>query len=121
MTRRDARGAARITEIVEDVIGCKWTLHVLAQVRLGVTRPGRLVRTAEGLSTKVLNERLSKLVRYGVLKKVSYPEMPPRVEYHLTPLGSRLNIVLDAIAALQEEVDRGLAIEEPGIPAADDV
>ena len=51
-------------------------------IRGGVTRPGQLVRTAEGLTTKVLNERLSKLVRYGVLEKISYPEIPPRVEYH---------------------------------------
>jgi DNA-binding HxlR family transcriptional regulator len=93
--------------MVEDVIGCKWTLHVLAQVRAGVQRPGQLVRTADGLTTKVLNERLSKLVRYGVLEKVSYPEVPPRVEYHLTTLGSRLNTVLDAIRSLQDDVDGG--------------
>jgi DNA-binding HxlR family transcriptional regulator len=101
------RRQASINEIVEDVIGCKWTLHVLGQVRAGVCRPGQLVRTAEGLTTKVLNERLSKLVRYGVLEKVSYPEVPPRVEYHLTRLGSRLNTVLDAIASLQDDVDGG--------------
>jgi DNA-binding HxlR family transcriptional regulator len=93
--------------MVEDVIGCKWTLHVLGQVRAGVCRPGQLVRTADGLTTKVLNERLAKLVRYGVLEKVSYPEVPPRVEYHLTPLGSRLNTILDAIASLQDDVDGG--------------
>lgn len=104
------RKATTIGEIVEDVVGCKWTLHVLAQVRAGVTRPGRLVRTADGLTTKVLNERLSKLVRHGVLEKVSYPEVPPRVEYHLTTLGTRLNGVLDAIQALQEDVDAGRAL-----------
>lgn len=80
---------------------------MLAQVRAGVNRPGRLVRSAEGLTTKVLNERLAKLVRFGVLEKVSYPEVPPRVEYHLTPLGERLNPVLDAIEALQRERDSG--------------
>ena len=103
--RQQAR-APSIRRIVEDVVGCKWTLHVLAQVRGGVNRPGALVRTAEGLTTKVLNERLSKLVRYGVLEKQSFPEVPPRVEYRLTPLGERLNGVLDAIAALQDDVDR---------------
>lgn len=104
----DERAAGtRISALVEDVIGCKWTLHVLAQVRAGVTRPGRLVRTAEGLTTKVLNERLAKLVRYGVLEKISYPEIPPRVEYRLTPLGERLNGILDAIDALQKDVDSG--------------
>jgi len=97
------RRPADARRIVEDVVGCKWTLHVLAQVRGGVQRPGQLVRTAQGLTTKVLNERLTKLVRYGVLEKVSYPEVPPRVEYHLTPFGARLNTVLDAIEALDDE------------------
>jgi DNA-binding HxlR family transcriptional regulator len=45
-------------------------------------------------------------VRYGVLEKQSFPEVPPRVEYSLTPLGERLNGVLDAIEALQDDVDR---------------
>ena len=94
-----------IRRIVEDVVGCKWTLHVLAQVRAGVNRPGRLVRTADGLTTKVLNERLAKLVRYGLLSQASYAEVPPRVEYRLTELGTRLNGVLDAIDALQQDVD----------------
>ena len=102
---RAPRKPPSIRRIVEDVVGCKWTLHVLAQVRGGVNRPGALVRTAPGLTTKVLNERLSKLVRYGVLEKQSFPEVPPRVEYRLTALGERLNGVLDAIDALQDDVD----------------
>ena len=118
MDRNNRARVARISDIVEDVVGCKWTLHVLQQVRRGVTRPGQLVRTAEGLTTKVLNERLTKLVRYGVLEKVSYAEVPPRVEYSLTPLGSRLNGVLDAIAALQDDVDRG-RVAHPPVPAKD--
>jgi DNA-binding HxlR family transcriptional regulator len=93
--------------IVEDLVGCKWTLHVLERVRAGTRRPGELVRTAEGLTTKVLNERLRKLVRYGVLEKVSYAELPPRVEYFLTPFGDRLNGILDAIAALDREAPKG--------------
>lgn len=105
-TLRTSKKPPSIRRIVEDVVGCKWTLHVLAQIRGGVNRPGALVRTAEGLTTKVLNERLSKLVRYGVLEKQSFPEVPPRVEYRLTPMGERLNGVLDAIAALQDDVDR---------------
>lgn len=95
-----------VRQIAEDVAGCRWTLHVLAQVRAGINRPGQLVRSAEGLTTKVLNERLAKLVRYGVLEKVSYPEVPPRVEYSLTVLGVRLGTVLDAIDALQRDLDR---------------
>ncbi len=95
----------KVRAIVEDVVGCKWTLHVLQQVRAGVTRPGQLVRTTDGLTRKVLYERLAKLVRYDVLERVAYPEVPPRVEYRLTPFGERLNGVLDAIDELQQELD----------------
>ncbi len=101
-----------VRAIVEDVVGCKWTLHVLQQVRAGVHRPGALVRTTDGLTRKVLYERLAKLVRYGVLAREAYPEVPPRVEYRLTPFGERLNTVLDAIDALQQDLD-GTALIAP--------
>lgn len=87
----------------ESCIGCKWTLHVLGQIRKGINRPGALVRTASGLTTKVLNERLAKLVRFDVLEKVSYPEVPPRVEYRLTKFGEKFVGVLDQIEKLGKE------------------
>ena len=111
----DAHGTRlSVRAIVEDVVGCKWTLHVLQQVRAGVNRPGQLVRTTEGLTRKVLYERLAKLVRYDVLSRVAYPEVPPRVEYHLTPFGERLNTVLDAIDALQQDLDGAALIAPAG-------
>lgn len=97
-----------VAAVVEDILRCKWTLHVLGQVRKGLNRPGQLVRTAPGLTTKVMNERLARLVRNGVLKKVVYAERPAHVEYYLTPFGARLNVVLDAIDALQRELDRNV-------------
>ena len=59
-------------------------------------------RNVEGLTTKVLNERLRKLVNYGILQRHAYPEIPPRVEYTLTPFGEKFVGILDAI----EELDR---------------
>lgn len=88
------------------MLRCKWTFDVLGRIRGGVNRPGQIVRSISGLSTKVLNQRLARLVKYGVLKKVSYPERPARVEYFLTPFGTRLETVFDAIQALQRELDR---------------
>ena len=99
--------APDVAEIFEGCLGCKWTLHVLEQVRRGVNRPGALVRTAEGLTAKVLNERLAKLVRFGILEKVSYAEVPPRVEYAFTPFGRRFLSVLDQIDQLRREVSGG--------------
>lgn len=96
---------ATVTEIFEKCVGCKWTLHVLGQIRQGVQRPGQLERTADGLTTKVLNERLVKLVRFGLVDKTSHPEVPPRVEYTLTAFGCRFVEILDQIEKLQLEFE----------------
>jgi len=93
-----------VTYILQNVLGCKWTLHILAQVRKGVRRPGELTRSTDGLTTKVLNERLVKLVRFGILDKTSYPEVPPRVEYELTDFGKRFSKLLDEVDRLQGEM-----------------
>lgn len=91
--------------MVEDVLGCKWTLRVLAGIRDGVQRPGALEREIDGISTKVLNERLRKLLRFGVIERRAYPEVPPRVEYRLTVFGRRFTRVLDAVKALEGDLD----------------
>ena len=92
-----------VASMFENCIGCKWTLHVLDQVRRGVCRPGALARSKRGLTAKVLNERLAKLTSYGVLTKRSFAEIPPRVEYHLTPFGERFLALLDQIEDLRRE------------------
>ena len=92
--------------MVEDIVGCKWSLAVLGMVRGGVRRPGAMEHAITGLSKKVLNERLAKLVRYGILDKRSYPELPPRVEYRLTPFGEKFCGLLDGIDALQHDLER---------------
>lgn len=93
-----------VAGMVENIVGCKWSLAVLALVRQGVHRPGAMEQAIDGLSAKVLNERLRKLVRYGILDKTSYAELPPRVEYRMTPFGQRFIAILDQIEALQEEL-----------------
>ncbi|NUP05999.1 MAG: helix-turn-helix transcriptional regulator [Polyangiaceae bacterium] len=89
--------------LLEDVLGCKWSWTVLEQVHAGVRRPGQMERAIEGISTKVLNERLRKLVDYGVLEKHEFAESPPRVEYTFTPLGVRFIGILQQIEALESE------------------
>lgn len=100
--------------MIEDVVGCKWSLTVLDLIRHGTNRPGAMEHAVEGLTAKVLSERLRKLTRYGVLEKRSFPEVPPRVEYRFTPFGERFVGVLDAIDALAAE--RGPAADEDAMP-----
>ena len=95
-----------VAHMVEEVVGCKWAVRLLALVRRGVCRPGAMERALDGLTTKVLNERLAKMVRFGILEKRSYPEVPPRVEYALTEFGERFVVILDAIEDLQKHADR---------------
>ena len=87
----------------EDVLGCKWSLAVLDLITRGINRPGAMTRAYEGLTTKVLNERLTKMMRYNILTKESYPETPPRVEYQLTPYGEKFVQILKAIKDLDQE------------------
>jgi DNA-binding HxlR family transcriptional regulator len=97
----EAERRARVTavQLVEDVLGCKWTLQVLGAIAAGVRRPGRIRRAVAGISTKVMNERLQKLVGHGVLERRALSLMPPHVEYELTAKGREL-------AALVGEVQR---------------
>jgi DNA-binding HxlR family transcriptional regulator len=86
-------------ERLEEVIGCKWSVSVLQAVRGGVNRPGALEREIPVISDKVLSERLRKLTAYGLLSRETFPEVPPRTEYALTPSGAALT---DIIARIRE-------------------
>lgn len=90
--------------MVETIYGCKWSLTVYKLLDHGIKRPGEMVRSVEGLSTKVLNECLRRNVKFGILEKRSFPEIPPRVEYHVTPFGEKFIRILDEIEKLQDEI-----------------
>lgn len=92
-----------VSHMVEDVVGCKWSVTVLALLTSGVNRPGAMQRRVRGLTAKVLNERLKKLLRFGIIERQMFAEVPPRVEYRLTAFGKRFNSVIAHIAALEEE------------------
>lgn len=105
-TGAEGKSETAVSRMIEDVVGCKWSMAVLASVRSGLNRPGAIERHLPGLATKVLNERLRKLVRYGILTRVAFPEVPPRVEYQLTPFGQRFIGILDLIDQLQSELSQ---------------
>ena len=88
---------------LEDVLGCKWSTAVVASVAQGVTRPGALERMIPGISTKVLNERLRRLVEFRLLERTEFPGLPPHVEYTLTATGRKLARILAQVRALSEE------------------
>lgn len=90
--------------LVEDIVGCKWSMSILDMVEKGINRPGAMVREQDGLTTKVLNERLRKLQKYQILNKIEHPEVPPRVEYIYTEFGKKFLNIVQAIRQLEDEM-----------------
>ena len=93
-----------VARMVESIIGCKGAGSGMQWLRNGVMRPGEMQRRVDGLTTKVLNERLSKLYRFGIINKEIFPETPPRVEYYFTDFGNQFLEIIDVV----EKVQRGL-------------
>jgi DNA-binding HxlR family transcriptional regulator len=71
-------------------IANKWTAMIVAVLADGPMRFGDVRAALEGISAKVLTETLRDLERDGMLTRTAYAEIPPRVEYELTPLGLTL-------------------------------
>jgi len=97
--------SGRVDTLLEDVLGCRWTISVLRAVGSGINRPGAIERHINGISAKVLGDRLKKFSRAGIFERVQFHEIPPRVEYRLTPFGKKFLRLLKAVEQLQEELD----------------
>ena len=91
--------------MVETIFKCKWSLTVYQLLAEDINRPGEMVRSVEGLSTKVLNDCLRKNIEFGIIKRIEYNEVPPKVEYQVTPFGKKLIRILDQLKELQNEMN----------------
>ena len=81
-------------EAALDVIGGKWKPLVLWHLQSERRRFGELKRLVVGISEKVLIQQLRELEADGIIYRKAYPEIPPRVEYSLTPFGVSLKEAL---------------------------
>ena len=73
-----------------DLIADKWTVVVLSGLGKGPVRHGDLIDLIGGISRKMLTQTLRRLELHGLVRRHAYAEVPPRVEYELTPLGATL-------------------------------
>jgi len=80
------------------VLDGKWTMLVIRDLLSGTRRFSELRASLAGISPKTLADRLRDLEQNGLVDRVSYAEIPPRVEYTLTAKGRTLEPVIGALA-----------------------
>ena len=106
--------AERVNITVEDPPACpvettltlisdKWKVLILRDLMSGTKRFGELKKSIGHVTQKVLTAQLRQMEATGLLERKVYAEVPPRVEYTLTPLGYSLKPILDAMWTWGEE------------------
>ena len=81
-----------------EVLGRRWTLLILKNFCIKeVIRFNELKRSLSGISSTVLSDRLLDLEREGLLSKKIYPEIPPKVEYRMTPQARELESIINEL------------------------
>lgn len=84
-------------EVTLQLIGDKWKILILRDLLNGTYRFGQLKNSLGHISQKVLTANLREMEQDGLLTRKVYAEVPPKVEYSLTPTGHSLKPLLDAM------------------------
>ncbi|MGE0869468.1 MAG: winged helix-turn-helix transcriptional regulator [Kofleriaceae bacterium] len=100
--RHQPAACPAIREVLHRV-GDKWSVQIVALLGEGPTRFNELRRAIEGISQRMLTLTLRGLERDGLITRTVYPEIPPRVEYELTPLGDTLLEPIQGLADWAEQ------------------
>ena len=79
------------------LIGSKWKLLIIRNLIKRPWRFNELMKSIDGISQKVLTASLKSMVDDGLVIKTSYPEVPPHVEYSLSPLGESMKPMIQVM------------------------
>lgn len=85
-------------EVTLHLIGDKWKVLILRELMPGKKRFGELQKSISHVSQRMLTQQLKAMERDGLVNRVAYAEIPPRVEYSLTELGESLKPILDSMS-----------------------
>jgi DNA-binding HxlR family transcriptional regulator len=91
------------------IIGGLWKVLILRELLGGTKRFSELHRALTGVTHRTLTQQLRELEAHRVIHRKVYRQVPPKVEYSLTPLGMSLKPVLDAMHQWGERYPGGLA------------
>jgi DNA-binding HxlR family transcriptional regulator len=84
-------------ESTAKLIGGRWKIVILWYLFQGAKRFSELQHMLTGVTKKVLTQQLRDMERDGIVTRTVYPEVPPKVEYAITPLGLSLKPVVEAM------------------------
>jgi DNA-binding HxlR family transcriptional regulator len=93
----DTERASCPVERTLEVIGGRWKVLILRELFPGVRRFGQLHRALHGITQKMLTQQLREMEEDGIIHREIYLQVPPKVEYSLTPLGESLKPILDSM------------------------
>ena len=91
-------------DVTMNFIGGKWKAVVLWYLRKRKKRFGELRKLIPAITEKMLSIQLKQLEQDGIVARIVYPEVPPRVEYQLTPFGHTMIPLLESIAKWGREL-----------------
>ncbi|WP_341527588.1 helix-turn-helix domain-containing protein [Nostoc sp. UHCC 0302] len=98
--KAEAENYSRLTCEVETtlkIIGGRWKVLIIRELMAGVKRFGELQRALPGITQKMLTQQLREMEEDGIIHREVYAQIPPKVEYSLTPLGESLQPILYAM------------------------
>jgi DNA-binding HxlR family transcriptional regulator len=103
-------------ELTLAVIGGRWKVLILYQLFQGVKRFSELQRALPRITQKMLTQQLREMERDGIVQRTVYPQVPPKVEYRLTPRGETLKPVVQAMCkwGMQQPGWQGCAAKGEG-------
>ena len=93
-------------EVTLDVIAGRWKILIIHQLLEGTKRFNQLQRELGGITHRTLAKQLREMEERGLIKRKDYQDIPPRVEYSLSPLGRTLEHLLVAMQKWGEYYER---------------
>ena len=99
------------------LIGSKWKLLILRNLLARPWRFNELRKSLEGISQKVLTDSLRSMEEDGLVTRTVYPEVPPRVEYSVSPLGESMRPIIQAMEQWGAQYTASKAREQQGLSA----
>ena len=116
MLTKEEMSACPVATTVQ-LIGSKWKLLILRNLLARPWRFNELRKSLEGISQKVLTDSLRSMEEDGLVTRTVYPEVPPRVEYSVSPLGESMRPIIQAMEQWGAQYKAAKAREQQGLSA----